>query len=291
MNDILIGIPTLNEADHVPQMVQRIAQLPIQADLLFVDDSSTDGTGEILDRLAEKHINLKVIHRPPFSGIGSAHRDIISYAYEKGYSILITLDCDFSHQPEDIPKILSTDLHAPVVVGSRFLDRQSLSEWNFGRKVLTHLGHFLTHRVLGLPMDATGAFRLYRLTRIPRSLWAGVSSSGYAFFFESLTVLQGTGITCEEISIHLPKRVYGESKLSLTQAVRSLLMLLQVAWRRESCGEMPNDAGGWDRYWKARDVKGRHWYAVLASIYRRIFIVNRLDSILRNEFPAGASLL
>ena len=140
-------------------------------------------------------------------------------------------------------------------------------------------------------MDATGAFRLYRIRMIPKNLWDQVTSSGYSFFFESLAVLHYAGIGCEEVSIHLPKRVYGESKLNMRQAFSSLLMLIEISLRRDSVAAMPNDASGWDRYWKARDVKGRHWYAVLASIYRRLFIVSRLHAILRKEFPAGSVLL
>jgi SAM-dependent methyltransferase len=140
-------------------------------------------------------------------------------------------------------------------------------------------------------MDATGAFRLYRIKMISQNLWDQVTSSGYSFFFESLAVLHRAGVPCDEVSIHLPKRVYGESKLNMRQAFRSLLMLIEISLRRDSLAAMRNDASGWDRYWKARDVKGRHWYAVLASVYRRLFIVNRLHAILRNEFPAGSVLI
>ena len=291
MNQVLIGIPTLNEAKNVPLMVERLFKIPLAADILFIDDQSTDGTGDLLDSLARKHPSIRVIHRSPCMGIGSAHRDILKYAYDKGYDSLVTMDCDFSHQPEDILRLFSTKLTTPIVVGSRFLDKKSLEEWNIKRKLLTHLGHFLTHRLLGLPMDATGAFRLYRIKMIPQNLWDQVKSSGYSFFFESLAVLHQAGVPCEEVSIHLPKRVYGESKLNMRQAFRSLLMLLEISLRRDYVVAMPNDASGWDRYWKARDVKGRNWYAVLASIYRRLFIVNRLHAILRDEFSSGASLL
>ncbi len=291
MNQVLIGIPTLNEAKNVPLMVKRLLKIPLAADILFIDDQSTDGTGDLLDSLAREHPSIRVIHRGPCMGIGSAHRDILRYAYDKGYESLVTMDCDFSHQPEDISRLFSTKLTTPIVVGSRFLDEKSLEDWNIKRKLLTHLGHFLTHRLLGLPMDATGAFRLYRIRMIPQNLWDQVTSSGYSFFFESLAVLHRAGVACDEVSIHLPKRVYGESKLNMRQAFRSLLMLFEISLRRDSVTAMPNDARGWDCYWRARDVKGRHWYAVLASIYRRLFIVDRLHAILRNEFSAGAVLL
>jgi dolichol-phosphate mannosyltransferase len=260
MNQVLIGIPTLNEAKNVPLMVKRLLKIPLAADILFIDDQSTDGTGDLLDSLARMHPSIRVIHRGPCMGIGSAHRVILNYAYERGYDSLVTMDCDFSHQPEDIPRLLAVSAICPLVVGSRFLDDTSLSDWNTRRRLLTHLGHWLTRNLLQLPMDATGAFRLYRLPLIPKAVWDQVVSPGYAFFFESLVSLKKAGIVCEEISIRLPKRVHGESKLNLLQAMRSLWVL------------------------------NRLWYAILASIYRRLFIVRRLDRLLRKYFKPGDRL-
>jgi dolichol-phosphate mannosyltransferase len=228
MNRILVGIPTLNESKNVESMINRLLGIPVPMDLIFVDDQSDDGTGEILDRLALLHEGLTVLHRPRGGGIGSAHQDILRYAYEHDYEVLVTMDCDFSHQPEDILGLLASSESCPLVVGSRFLDAESLSDWNIKRKFLTHLGHWLTKNLLQLPMDATGAFRLYRLRMIPRSIWGRVSSSGYAFLFESLLALKRAGIICREISIRLPKRVYGESKLNLLQAIRSLAVLIRL---------------------------------------------------------------
>ena len=102
MNSVLIGIPTLNEAKNVPLMVKRLLKIPLAADILFIDDQSTDSTGELLDSLANEHPSIRVIHRGPCMGIGSAHRDILRYAYNKGYDSLITMDCDLGN-PE-IPR-------------------------------------------------------------------------------------------------------------------------------------------------------------------------------------------
>jgi len=290
MSRILVGIPTLNEVRNVEPMVKRLFKLPLSFDLLFVDDNSDDGTREVLNRVAAQYSSIKVIHRPSKLGIGSAHKDILRFAYEHGYEVLVTLDCDFSHQPEDIPRLFSESIDIPLVVGSRFLDSQSLSEWNLKRKLLTHLGHWLTSRLLRLPMDATGAFRMYRLNLIPCEIWGRVESDGYAFFFESLVVARKSGLKCGEISIHLPKRVYGESKLNLQQALRSLEVLFQLYLRPRPLEGASNDASGWDHYWKAGESRGRHWYAYLASIYRKYFIVERLSRVLRKYFKEGDEL-
>jgi len=260
MNRILVGIPTLNEAKNVEPMINRLLKIPLPMDLIFVDDQSDDGTSEILDGLALVHRGLIVLHRPRGGGIGSAHQEILRYAYEHRYENLVTMDCDFSHQPEDIPRLLAVSESCPLVVGSRFLNTESLSDWNISRKFLTHFGHWLTKNLLQLPMDATGAFRLYRLPLIPKAVWDQVVSQGYAFFFESLVSLKKAGIVCEEISIRLPKRVHGVSKLNFLHAMRSLWVLTRL------------------------------WYAILASIYRRLFIVRRLNRLLGKYFKPGDRL-
>jgi hypothetical protein len=200
------------------------------------------------------------------------------------------MDCDFSHQPEDIPRLFAVSESCPLVVGSRFLHTESLSDWNISRKFLTHFGHWLTRNLLQLPMDATGAFRLYRLGMIPRDVWGHVTSSGYAFFFESLVTLKRAGIVCSEISIHLPKRVYGESKLNFIHAFRSLMVLTRLYLYPQMSNPSKNNAEGWDEYWKAGKSNGRNWYAILASFYRQAFIVRRLDQLLCRHFHRGVHL-
>ena len=290
MNRILVGIPTLNEAKNVEPMINRLLKVPLPMDLIFVDDQSDDGTSEILDRLALIHQGLTVLHRPRGGGIGSAHQEILRYAYERNYETLVTMDCDFSHQPEDIPRLFVVSESCPLVVGSRFLNTESLSDWNIKRKFLTHLGHWLTKNLLQLPMDATGAFRLYRLGMIPRDVWGLITSSGYAFFFESLVALKRAGVVCREISIHLPKRVYGESKLNFPQALRSLGVLIRLYLSPHPSNLSKNDAEGWDQYWKAGRSNGRNWYAILASIYRHFFIAKRLEGLLCRHFQRGDQL-
>src|SRR5215467_11165886 len=103
----LIFVPTYNEAENAPALFAEIAKLGLDADVLFMDDSSTDGTGELLDQLATTHGQLTVVHRPGKQGVGSAHLAGIRWAYERGYRELVTMDCDFTHPPGKIPEILA----------------------------------------------------------------------------------------------------------------------------------------------------------------------------------------
>src|SRR3989338_4180135 len=225
ISQMLIAIPTYNERENLESIHQRIRRLPIQADILIVDDNSPDGTGEIAQRLSGKDSRLYLMRRSGKLGIGSAHLDAIHWAYKKRYACLLTMDCDFTHQPEDIPIFISSSKQKDVVIGTRFVDSQSLKDWEPFRKMVTHLGHFLTKKLLKMPYDASGAFRLYHLDRIPEGLFDLVRTKGYAFFFESLFILNTNGHSIQEIPIILPARTCGHSKMNTMDAVKGLSRL------------------------------------------------------------------
>jgi dolichol-phosphate mannosyltransferase len=224
----LIFIPTYNERENVGPMCEQILALGLDADLMFLDDDSPDGTGQELDRLAAAHPRLRIIHRVGKRGIGGAHQHGIDLAYREGYQLLVTLDCDFTHSPDLIPVFLARADAADVVVGSRYLEDDSLPGWSIVRKGLTTMGHVLTKNLLGISQDATGAFRVYNLERLPRALFDLVRSTGYAFFFESMLVFERNGVAVGEVPIKLPARTAGHSKMSLTEIRRSITTLFDL---------------------------------------------------------------
>ena len=228
-SDILVFMPTYNEAGHVEMILERIQATGIAMDVMFLDDNSTDGTGEIIDRLAAEHEAVFAIHRAGKLGIGSAHLVGINHAYDAGYRILITMDADLVHRPEDIPAFLEAGAHCDIVIGNRFVNRDSLAEWNLFRKTLTHGGHVMTRLLLRHNYDATGAFRLYRLDAIDRRIFDFVTAQNYEFFFTSLTILHLNGCRIVEIPIQLPSRVYGSSKMELKHIVNSVAAMLKLA--------------------------------------------------------------
>src|SRR6266542_3004303 len=202
----LVMVPTYNERDNVEVLYGGIKAIGRELDLLFVDDDSPDGTGQILDEIARGDAHVRVLHRAGKQGVGGAHLAGIRDAYERGYRVLVTMDADLTHSPSLIPRFLDHAGAAPLVVGSRFLDPESLADWNTMRRLITKLGHFLTRRLLGVPYDTTGAFRLYRLDWIPATALDAVTARGYDFFFESLFLLNEQGVRVDEIAIALPKR-------------------------------------------------------------------------------------
>lgn len=306
MAKTLVFIPTYNERENAEKICEELLSLPIDADLLFLDDNSPDGTGRRLDELARSRPRLKVIHRPGKLGVGGAHVDGIRYAYDHGYQTLVTMDCDFTHPPKYVPDFIAAAGTAAVVVGSRYRRSDSLDEWNLYRWCLTRLGHFLTKTLLAMPFDATGAFRLYRLDRVPRGLFSLVQSTGYSFFFESLYILHRNGLPIVEVPITLPARTYGESKMAAPDVFNSVgrLVYLYLSQRwdpdrflvpegalSEPAAASTEAAPEWDEYWRRRSRAGGAVYDLIATFYRKTFIKPNLERFLSRNFAPGARLL
>ncbi len=278
--------------------------LPIEADILFMDDSSPDGTGDILDRLAADESRLNVIHRAGKLGVGSAHIDGIRWAYENEYERLITLDCDFTHSPADVVRLVESAKGHDVATGSRYMEADSLPGWNILRRSLTGFGHVLTRHLLGIDVDATGALRVYDLTTIPRELFERVTARGYGFFFESMFLLVRNGFSVSEIPIVLPARTYGTSKMTVRETIRSGSQLLSL-WRRSSARpsafRMPVpaltldttlvDPQGWDSYWDSKASATGKAYDVVATAYRQAIIRRQLERTILSHFSEGSCLL
>lgn len=243
-NRILVFIPTYNERENVLKLYERIANLKLPLDILFIDDNSPDGTGEVLNRINKP--DVFVIHRSGKLGIGSAHKDGIAWAYSKGYAQLITMDSDFLHRPEDIPAMMEQSKNSDIVVASRFIRKDSLQEWSLWRKFLTTSGHAVTRLLLNIPYDITGAFRLYKIDRIPKELFEKTVSGGYSFFPESLNILNRNDLCISEIPVILPKRTHGNSKLKFRDMAQWLLFIVLLGFRNIFSKEDILPKSDWD---------------------------------------------
>ena len=229
---ILIAIPTYNERDNVPVLLRGFAEVPGQFHFLFVDDSSPDGTADLVLSIGKARTDVFLLRRPRKLGIGSAHRDGLHWAYAHGYDTAATMDADLTHRPADLLRLVEEREHADVVVGSRYRRRGSLPGWSPFRRLLSHTGHALTRAVLGMPYDATGALRVYNLRRIPREVFTDVGADGYAFLYESLFRLHQRGYRIREVAIELPARTEGRSKMSLIEAMKSAGRLMALGTER-----------------------------------------------------------
>lgn len=300
----LIFVPTYNEVENAVRMFHGIHKLGLDADVLFMDDNSPDGTGESLERIKPQFPRLFVQRRSGRLGIGSAHMDGIAWAYANGYTMLVTLDCDFTHSPLDIPAMISAANEGAMAVGSRWMRAHSLPGWNIFRRFMTSMGHLLTKRVLGLPYDASGAFRAYRLDIIPREIFALVLTKGYSFFFESLFILYKNQIAIKDVAITLPSRTYGSSKMTCGAAWRSgcyIFTLFLANLRRPEqfllkshqldIDSSLKDPQGWDTYWENSQGHSGVIYDIIAAFYRQTFIKRNIERVVFREFPNGSKML
>lgn len=303
-SELLIMIPTYNEVENAPRIFNEIMATGVDADVLFIDDNSPDGTAEAISRLLPNQPRLALIRREGKLGIGSAHLTGIAYAYEKKYRKLLTMDCDFTHDPKDIPRMIEALAGYDLALGSRYMRKGSLSEWNPFRRMITLFAHFLTETLLGLKEDASGAFRIYDLEKISFSTFQIITARSYSFFFESLFILRQNQYNANQIPIHLSARTYGSSKMSIREAFRSLRFLVALFLGNFSCPEQfrvgkitlqPReglvDPQGWDPYWNKKGSASGLLYQVIAAIYRRTVIRPNLEYWIRRAFPKGSSLL
>lgn len=231
-NSLLVMLATYNEALNVGNMCRSLLEMDIPFDILVVDDNSPDGTGRIADELSRKNPRVKTLHRPAKSGVGSAHRDGIRWAYANGYLDLVTMDCDFTHNPKKIPEFLEFGRRFDVVIGSRYQLPDSLEDWVWYRKLLTHSAHSLVVFFLGMSFDASGAFRYYNLRKVPFEVFEKTLSDSYSFFWESLFVIWMNKFTIHEVPIALSSRTYGTSKMRFRDVLNGFLLLQRIYFRK-----------------------------------------------------------
>ena len=233
MKSLLVFIPTLNESGTIETLLEKVHFINPSADILVIDDNSTDGTQEILRGLESK-LPLKVINRPTKMGIGTAHIQALNFAMSSGYRLMISMDADGAHDPIFIPDFLGAMQTAEVslVVGSRYMRIDSLSEWSNFRKLLTHSVHLLTRILLGLKYDTSSGFRCYKMQDLPIVVLSDLTSTGYDFFFESMYEMNAMKLKIREVSIVLPARTYGHSKMTLGLALTAFRTLVIVSLRR-----------------------------------------------------------
>jgi dolichol-phosphate mannosyltransferase len=228
MDKILIIIPTYNENSNIDILIKSIFNKNLELNILIVDDNSTDGTLEKIYELKKIYKNLFLLKRPNKMGVGSAHIDGIKWAYQNYYLRVITMDGDLTHSTDKIDDFIEKGKNFDLVIGSRFLDKSSLKDWDLHRKILTRLGHFCTKFLLGIKYDASGGFRFYKLNIIPIEIFEKISSKGYSFFMESIFIIQRHNFSISEIQLQLPKRIYGSSKMTVYDIIKSLLVLQRL---------------------------------------------------------------
>ncbi len=212
---VLVIIPTYNESESLPGVVERLRLSVPDAHVLIADDNSPDGTGDLADDLAAHDNHIHVLHRAGKEGLGKAYLAGFAWGLERGYDVLVEMDADGSHRPEELPRLLAQIPHADVVLGSRWVPGGSVVNWPTSRRVLSQGGSLYTRMALGIPTrDATGGYRAYRASAL-RALDLGtVESNGYCFQIDLLWRALQRGMVVSEVPITFVEREAGTSKMS-----------------------------------------------------------------------------
>ncbi len=211
----VVVIPTYNEALNVERLVLEIHKHAPGIFVLFVDDSSPDGTGEIIKKIMEKDLRVLLLERKVKDGLGRAYIAGFKVALEKGFEYIFEMDADFSHDPKEIPNFLREIESHDLVIGSRYIKGVNVINWPLERLLLSYFANVYTRVVTGIPIkDCTGGFKCFRREVLESIDFDRIRSNGYAFQIELNFKTWKKGFRIKEIPIIFVDRVYGESKLS-----------------------------------------------------------------------------
>ena len=211
---VCVCVPTYNEAGNVEMIVRRIRASVPAADVLVLDDNSPDGTGELADRLAAEDPQVHVLHRAGKQGLGPAYLAGFAWARERGYDAVVEIDADGSHQPEQLPALLTAAAHADAVIGSRWVPGGSVHNWPLHRRLLSVGANTYARVALGIPVrDSTAGFRVYRLDALGRMDTHDVASQGYCFQVDLTLRALDRGLTVVEVPVAFVEREVGTSKM------------------------------------------------------------------------------
>jgi dolichol-phosphate mannosyltransferase len=223
---LVVCLPTYNERENLEAMVSALGEvLPADGRILVIDDNSPDGTGGIADRLAAERDDVDVLHRPRKEGLGPAYLDGFRRALELGADLVAEMDCDFSHDPNDVPRLVAAAEDADLVLGSRYVRGGGTRNWGLVRRLISRGGSLYAQILLGLQIrDLTGGFKVYRRVVLETIDLDAIDSKGYAFQIEGTYRTLRAGFRVVEVPIVFADREVGGSKMS-----RSIV--LEAIWK------------------------------------------------------------
>ncbi|MQA97935.1 MAG: glycosyltransferase [Streptosporangiales bacterium] len=234
---VIVVIPTYNERDNLEPIVGRVRAAVPDAHVLVVDDASPDGTGAVADALAEADEHVHVMHRTAKDGLGAAYIAGFHWALERGYDVLVEMDADGSHQPEQLPSLLAALPGADLVIGSRWVPGGSVQNWPLRRQLLSRGANLFVKIMLGMPVgDATAGFRAYKASTLAKIGLDDVESQGYCFQVDLTRRTVGAGLLVAEVPIRFVERTRGASKMSGAVMREALLRITQwgIAYRLDT---------------------------------------------------------
>jgi dolichol-phosphate mannosyltransferase len=228
---ILIVLPTYNERQNLAALNETIGRYLV-ADILIVDDNSPDGTGQLADQLSQEQKRVHVLHRPRKEGLGPAYLAGFQWALAHSYQLIIEMDCDFSHAPWDLPRLVHRSSTADLVIGSRYVPGGGTRNWNARRRLVSRCGNTYVSLFLGSSIcDWTGGFRCYRHELLAKMNLESVKAKGYVFQVELAWRARQLGAEICELPIRFSDRIEGQSKLGWPSIVEAVTEVPRMYFR------------------------------------------------------------
>ncbi len=213
-NKALVIIPTYNEIDNIEKMINKVFNVNPEFSLLIIEDGSPDGTADVVKKYQEKHSNLHMIERTGKQGLGTAYTTGFKWALDKGFDYIFEMDCDFSHDPEDLPRLLEAAQTNDLVIGSRYIEGIRIINWPFRRLLLSYCASIYTRIVTGIPVfDTTGGFKCFTRKALEAINLDKIISNGYIFQLELNYKVWTQGLKVKEVPIIFYERRDGQSKM------------------------------------------------------------------------------
>ena len=233
MNKSLIVIPTYNEINNISELLQRILNAKPDLDILFIDDSSPDGTGEFLKKISESKSNIHILSRPKKLGLGTAYIKGFKWAIDRDYQYILQMDADLSHNPDDISRLLQSAENCDLVIGSRYLDGFNVRNWPLRRLLLSYCANLYARLLTGLPInDSTGGFKCFKSDALKRINLNHIVSEGYSFQIEMNYLSWVNGDKIKEVSIVFTDRTVGQSKMSKKIILEAIFIVPKIMLKR-----------------------------------------------------------
>jgi dolichol-phosphate mannosyltransferase len=242
VSGVLVVIPTYNEVENLERIVERLQDAVPDAHALVVDDGSPDGTGELAEKLAGADPRVHVLRRAAKTGLGPAYVAGFEWARSRGYDVLVEMDADGSHAPEQLPDLLAAvEAGADLALGSRFVPGGKVVDWPAHRLLLSRAGNAYTRWSLRLPLrDATGGYRAVRGTLVDRLPFDDVASQGYCFQVDWAWRAWRSGARVVEVPITFTERTLGRSKMSGSIVAEALVRVTAWGLRDRLADRLPN---------------------------------------------------
>jgi glycosyltransferase involved in cell wall biosynthesis len=211
----LVIVPTFGERATVEQVVRGVRDAPQDVDVVVIDDSSPDGTADVVREVMATDPHVRLVERPHRSGLASAYLHGFRTALDEGYDLIVEMDADLSHRPDELPGLLESARTHDIAIGSRYVPGGSVTNWSRARVWLSRAGNRYARLALGLPFrDATSGFRVYRAPALRAITAEPIQADGYGFQIELVHRAWREGFDVEETPITFREREHGDSKIS-----------------------------------------------------------------------------